>query len=155
MILVIDNYDSFVYNLARYFEREGKECCVVRNDEITVEQAAALKPEAIVISPGPCSPKEAGISVELIKKLGSTVPILGVCLGHQCIGEAYGAGIVRSEPTHGKASLIEHDNDDLFFGIPQKFMGGQSFIGYFPPHPGPLPEGRGGLKITAERKTAS
>src|SRR5689334_24908621 len=118
MILVIDNYDSFVHNLARYFECAGEKCRIVRNDRITVAEAAAMAPEAVVISPGPGSPKEAGISVELIRKLGPVMPILGVCLGHQCIGAAYGAEIIRSQPTHGKASAIQHDGKKLFQDIP-------------------------------------
>lgn len=125
MILVIDNYDSFVYNLARYFERSGYKTHIIRNDAITVEEVAAMAPEAIVISPGPCSPKEAGISVELIRKLGPHTPILGVCLGHQCIGEAYGATIVQTEPAHGKASAIHHAGLGIFEDVPQYFLAGR------------------------------
>src|SRR5262245_2883440 len=98
MILIIDNYDSFVHNLARYFECAGASCHVVRNDAVSVADAAAMKPDALIFSPGPCSPKEAGISVELIRALGPSIPMLGVCLGHQCISEAYGTDVVRSQP---------------------------------------------------------
>ncbi|MGB4057795.1 MAG: aminodeoxychorismate/anthranilate synthase component II [Alphaproteobacteria bacterium] len=125
MILVIDNYDSFVHNIARYFEREGQECLIHRNDALSVSDIEAIEPAAIVISPGPCTPKEAGISVELIHKLGARIPILGVCLGHQCIGEAYGADIIRTEPIHGQASEITHDGHDLFSGLPRTIMAGR------------------------------
>ena len=119
MILVIDNYDSFVYNIARYFECAGEACAVLRNDAVTVEQARAMAPLAIVISPGPCTPKEAGISIEIIRELGPFIPVLGICLGHQAIGEAYGAKTVRGVPMHGKASAITHDGSGLFEGLPQ------------------------------------
>lgn len=125
MILVIDNYDSFVYNIARYFECAGESCTVVRNDRITVEQAAKLNPLAIVISPGPCTPKEAGVSVELIKKLGAFTPIFGICLGHQCIGEAFGAKTVRTSPVHGMASTITHDGSGIFAGLPRTLDAGR------------------------------
>ncbi len=125
MILVIDNYDSFVHNLARYFTLAGAECMVVRNDAMTVEQAARMNPEAIVISPGPGKPQDSGISIDIIKKLGANVPILGVCLGHQCIGEAYGGKTVRGEPMHGQASNIRHDGRGIFDGIPDGFQGGR------------------------------
>lgn len=119
MILVIDNYDSFVYNLARYFGLTGQKYTVVRNNEISVDEIYTMDPDAIVISPGPCSPKEAGISVELIRKMGQSTPILGVCLGHQCIGEAYGGQTIRAaKPVHGKSSIIEHNGKDLFAGLP-------------------------------------
>lgn len=119
MILVIDNYDSFVFNLARYVERLGRTCTIHRNDMISLDEINAMSPEAIIISPGPCTPKEAGISVEAIKNFGSTTPILGVCLGHQAIGEAYGGKTSRGEtPVHGKASIIEHDESPLFQNIP-------------------------------------
>lgn len=118
MILVIDNYDSFVYNLARYFELAGKQSRVVRNDAISVQDALNLKPEAIVISPGPCAPAEAGICVDLIKAAGATIPVLGVCLGHQCIGEAYGGETVQTNtPMHGKNCDITHDGRGLFQGL--------------------------------------
>ncbi len=119
MILVIDNYDSFVYNIARYFECAGEACAVLRNDAVTVEQARAMDPLAIVISPGPCTPKEAGVSIEIIRELGSFIPVLGICLGHQAIGEANGAQTVRGVPMHGKSSAITHDGSGLFEGLPQ------------------------------------
>ena len=126
MILVIDNYDSFVYNIARYFECAGERCVVVRNDKISAQQAEMMDPLAIVISPGPCTPKEAGISVELIKKLGGHVPVFGICLGHQAIGEAYGARTVRaSSPAHGIASVIRHDGSGIFSGLPGKLGAGR------------------------------
>lgn len=118
MILVIDNYDSFVHNLARYFEREGHTVRVVRNDAITVEEVRALDPLAIVLSPGPCSPNEAGICLDIVRALGSVYPILGVCLGHQAIGQAYGGMVLRAaRPVHGKASLITHDGAGLFADV--------------------------------------
>lgn len=119
MILVIDNYDSFTYNLVQYLGELGAEITVKRNDEITVEEARALKPSHILLSPGPCSPKEAGISVALIQKLAGEVPILGVCLGHQSIGYAYGGDIIRAkELMHGKTSQIRHDGKGVFAGLP-------------------------------------
>jgi len=122
MILLLDNYDSFVYNLARYVRELGETPVVHRHDAITVDDAAAMAPSHIIISPGPCSPAEAGISTELVRRLGSTVPILGVCLGHQCIGAAYGGEIVRANrPMHGKTSLIHHQGTGLFHGLPNPF----------------------------------
>jgi anthranilate synthase/aminodeoxychorismate synthase-like glutamine amidotransferase len=122
MILVIDNYDSFVYNLARYLEELGNETQVVRNDSLTVAQIARLAPQAIVISPGPCTPKEAGISVELIRELGARIPMLGICLGHQAIAAALGGAVVRApRPMHGRTSLIHHDGTQLFSGLPNPF----------------------------------
>ena len=119
MILVIDNYDSFVYNLARYFEREGTQTKTVRNDEISMNEIIALNPMAIVISPGPCGPAEAGLSINIVKELGPTIPILGVCLGHQVIGEVYGGKTIRAnKPVHGKASQITHNRKGLFHGLP-------------------------------------
>ena len=116
MILVLDNYDSFTYNLVHYIGESGQEVLVVRNDEITIEQINDLNPEKIVISPGPCTPKEAGISIELIKN--ATVPLLGVCLGHQAIGAAFGGNIIKApEIFHGKLSEIEHNNENIFKGI--------------------------------------
>ncbi|MDP2920141.1 MAG: anthranilate/aminodeoxychorismate synthase component II, partial [Dehalococcoidia bacterium] len=110
MILVIDNYDSFVYNLAQYLGELGWEPVVYRNDRITLEKIARLKPSHIVISPGPCTPMEAGISNDIIREFGGKIPIMGVCLGHQCIGQVYGAQVVHSPvPTHGKKSLVYHD----------------------------------------------
>jgi anthranilate synthase/aminodeoxychorismate synthase-like glutamine amidotransferase len=119
VILLLDNYDSFVFNLARYFEELGREPHVVRNDAITVEGAAALEPEAIVVSPGPCSPNEAGISLDLIRALSGKIPILGVCLGHQAIGQAFGGRVARARrPLHGRASRVVHDGTGLFEGLP-------------------------------------
>ena len=123
MILLIDNYDSFTYNLVQYLSELGAEVLVKRNDQITVKEAAALKPERIVVSPGPCTPSEAGISIAIIKELGPKIPTLGVCLGHQSIGQAFG-GIVERAPIvmHGKRSAINHDAHGLFAGLPQHFM---------------------------------
>ena len=116
MILVLDNYDSFTYNLVHYIGESGQEVLVVRNDEITIEQINDLNPEKIVISPGPCTPNEAGISIELIKN--ATVPLLGVCLGHQAIGAAFGGNIIKApEIFHGKLSEVEHNNENIFKGI--------------------------------------
>lgn len=122
MILLLDNYDSFVYNLARYVRELGETPVVHRNDVLTVEDVAAMAPSHIIISPGPCSPSEAGISTDLVRRLGATTPILGVCLGHQCIGAAYGAEIVRAgQPMHGKTSRIHHRGEGLFHGLPEPF----------------------------------
>lgn len=126
MFLVIDNYDSFVHNLARYFELTNVQTDVVRNDEITLQEIKNLEPEAIILSPGPRAPKEAGICVEVIKQLGPSVPILGVCLGHQCIGEAYGHETIKAKvPMHGKASLIRHEGGGIFDGLPSPFFVGR------------------------------
>jgi len=122
MILLIDNYDSFVYNLARYVRELGEQPVVRRHDATTLEEIEALRPSHIIISPGPCTPGEAGISTDVVRRFGPTTPILGVCLGHQCIGAAYGAGIVRAgRPMHGKASQIHHDGSGLFAGLPNPF----------------------------------
>ena len=119
MILLIDNYDSFVFNLARYFRELSCAVEVVRNDRTTVDEIAALRPEAIVLSPGPCTPLEAGICVEVVRRLGPTIPLLGVCLGHQAIAAALGAEVVRApEPIHGRTSLVDHDQQRLFSGLP-------------------------------------
>ena len=119
MILVIDNYDSFTFNLVQYLGELGAELEVVRNDELTVDDIVERAPERIVISPGPCTPTEAGVSVETIQRLGPTVPILGVCLGHQSIGQAYGGMVVRAaKPMHGKTSPIRHTGEGIFRGIP-------------------------------------
>lgn len=119
MILLIDNYDSFVYNLDRYLQRLGQQTIVMRSDAMTVDAISRLGAQAIVISPGPKSPDDAGCSMEVIRRLGSSTPILGVCLGHQSIGQAYGGKIVRAtQPIHGKASSIEHDGTGLFEGFP-------------------------------------
>src|SRR5437667_247633 len=122
MLLVIDNYDSFTYNLVQYLGELGEEVRVVRNDAMTVDEIAALKPSRIVISPGPCTPKEAGVSIETIKRLAGAVPILGVCLGHQSIGEAFGGDVVRAERLmHGKTSQIKHDGRTIFKDLPCPF----------------------------------
>jgi anthranilate synthase/aminodeoxychorismate synthase-like glutamine amidotransferase len=122
MILIIDNYDSFTYNLVQYLGELGASIHVERNDQITLAEIASMRPEKIVISPGPCTPKEAGISVDLIKKFGNTIPILGVCLGHQSIGEAYGGEVVRAERLmHGKTSMIFHDGKTVYAGLPHPF----------------------------------
>ena len=121
-ILMIDNYDSFTYNLVQYLGELGAELEVRRNDAIDVAGARALAPAAIVISPGPCTPKEAGISVRMLREMAGKVPMLGVCLGHQCIGEAFGARVVRAERLmHGKTSPILHDGRGVFAGLPNPF----------------------------------
>ena len=118
MLLVIDNYDSFTYNLVQFFGELGAQMEVRRNDEVTIEDIKDLKPQRICISPGPCSPNEAGVSCEVIRQFGSEVPILGVCLGHQSIGQVYGGEIVRAEQLmHGKTSMIEHDGEGVFRGL--------------------------------------
>jgi anthranilate synthase/aminodeoxychorismate synthase-like glutamine amidotransferase len=119
VICVIDNYDSFVYNLVQYAGNLGAECVVHRNNEVTVQQVADLAPDLIIISPGPGDPADAGISVDLVRQLGATVPIFGVCLGHQAIGAAFGAHIRHAdEPMHGKCSEINHDSEGVFTEIP-------------------------------------
>jgi anthranilate synthase/aminodeoxychorismate synthase-like glutamine amidotransferase len=122
MILLIDNYDSFVHNLARYLVELGVETEVVRNDALTIEQIAARAPQAIVISPGPCTPVEAGVSLEVVRRLGPTIPLLGVCLGHQAIGMALGGRVIRApQPVHGRTSLVHHAGTPLFTGLPNPF----------------------------------
>ena len=122
MILLIDNYDSFVYNLARYVRELGETPLVRRHDALGVEDILELAPSHIIISPGPCSPKEAGISTDVVTRVGPSIPILGVCLGHQCIGAAYGGEIVRAgAPMHGKTSRIHHTGAGLFAGLPTPF----------------------------------
>jgi anthranilate synthase/aminodeoxychorismate synthase-like glutamine amidotransferase len=119
MILLIDNYDSFVFNLARYVAELGHSRLVVRNDKITLDEIATLAPSHIILSPGPCGPAEAGISLEVIARFGPRVPILGVCLGHQCIGAAYGGIVDRARrPMHGKTSPVSHDGTGVFRGLP-------------------------------------
>ncbi|MDO7635895.1 MAG: aminodeoxychorismate/anthranilate synthase component II [Porticoccaceae bacterium] len=118
MILMIDNYDSFTYNVVQYLAELKADVAVYRNDEITLAEIAALAPEKIVISPGPCTPNEAGVSVDTIKTFGGKIPILGICLGHQSIGQAFGGNIVRAkEVMHGKTSMIHHSNQGVFAGL--------------------------------------
>ena len=122
MLLMIDNYDSFTYNLYQYLSELGAEVVTVRNDQITLEDIEALAPEGIVISPGPCTPREAGISNDVIRHFGPRVPLLGVCLGHQCIGDVYGARVGRApEIRHGKTSLIYHQDAGVLAGLPNPF----------------------------------
>ncbi|MCA2982786.1 anthranilate synthase component II [Gemmatimonas sp.] len=122
MLLVIDNYDSFTYNLVQYFGALGERLEVHRNDALTVDDVGAMAPDAIVVSPGPCAPRDAGISVEVIRRYGARTPLLGVCLGHQAIGEAYGGDVVRaSRVMHGKMSRLVHDGTGLFADIPSPF----------------------------------
>jgi anthranilate synthase/aminodeoxychorismate synthase-like glutamine amidotransferase len=119
MILLVDNYDSFVHNLARYVKELGGDPLVRRNDDLTVAEVTSLNPSHVIISPGPCTPDEAGISTRLVRELGPGLPILGVCLGHQCIGAAYGGAIVRAtHPMHGKTSSIRHTGEGIFRGVP-------------------------------------
>jgi anthranilate synthase/aminodeoxychorismate synthase-like glutamine amidotransferase len=123
MILVVDNYDSFTFNLVQFLGELGASMTVKRNDEITVEDVRAMKPERIVVSPGPCTPSEAGICVELIRDMAGKAPILGVCLGHQSIGEAFGGNVIRAPYLmHGKVSLVHHDGRTVFEGIEQGFV---------------------------------
>jgi anthranilate synthase/aminodeoxychorismate synthase-like glutamine amidotransferase len=122
MILLIDNYDSFTFNLVHFLGDAGGRCEVRRNDSISVADALAMAPEAIVLSPGPCTPNEAGICVDLIAAAAGRMPILGVCLGHQAIGQAFGGEVVRAPvPMHGKLSAIHHDGTDVFSGVPSPF----------------------------------
>lgn len=122
MILMIDNYDSFTYNLVQYLGEMGEELRIFRNDKITTDEIEAMKPDRIVISPGPCSPKEAGISVETIRRFAGKIPILGVCLGHQSIGYAFGGDVVRAgRLMHGKTSMIHHEDKGIFNGMPKPF----------------------------------
>ena len=119
MVFVLDNYDSFTYNLVQYIGELGAEVVIRRNDQITVEEIAALRPESIVISPGPCTPQEAGISIELIRHFAGKVPLFGVCLGHQAMGAAFGGNVVRARNLmHGKTSPVEHDGRTIFRGVP-------------------------------------
>ncbi|HEX9997800.1 MAG TPA: aminodeoxychorismate/anthranilate synthase component II [Abditibacterium sp.] len=122
MILMIDNFDSFTYNLVQYLGEMGCDLLVKRNDEITTDEIAALNPEKIIVSPGPCSPREAGVSVETIERFAGKIPILGVCLGHQAIGAALGGNIIRAKSLmHGKTSPILHDGKGVFEGLPDPF----------------------------------
>ena len=118
-VLVIDNYDSFTYNLVQYLGELGAEVLVRRNDEVSLEEIPELYPDRIVVSPGPCTPNEVGISLEVVEK--TNVPVLGVCLGHQAIGQAYGGRVVRGEPVHGKTAKILHDGERVYRGLPQGF----------------------------------
>ena len=119
MLLMIDNYDSFTFNLVQYFGELGQQVHVVRNDAITVDEAMALKPSAVCVSPGPCSPAQAGVSIEIIQRMAGVVPVLGVCLGHQAIGEAFGGKVVRAKTImHGKTSPVHHHNVGVFKGLP-------------------------------------
>jgi anthranilate synthase/aminodeoxychorismate synthase-like glutamine amidotransferase len=123
VILLLDNYDSFVHNLARYVRELGGDPLVRRNDGLTLNEISTLAPTHIVISPGPCTPVEAGVSVEVVRRFGPTIPTLGVCLGHQCIGAAYGGRIVRAgRPMHGKTSRISHEGTGIFRGLPSPFV---------------------------------
>lgn len=122
MLLMIDNYDSFTFNLVQYFGELGEEVRVVRNDELDVAGIRALKPARIVISPGPCTPNEAGVSVDVVRELGPSIPLLGVCLGHQSIGQAFGGAVVRAKAImHGKTSLMHHRGGSVFAGLPDPF----------------------------------
>jgi len=122
MLLMIDNYDSFTYNLVQYLGELGADVRVHRNDQVTLEQITAMAPEKIVISPGPCTPNEAGVSIDTIKAFAGKVPILGVCLGHQSIGQAFGGRIVHARSImHGKTSMIHHGNSGVFHGLPEPF----------------------------------
>ncbi len=122
MVLVIDNYDSFTYNLVQYLGEMGVEMQVHRNDQISLEQIRALHPERILVSPGPCSPRESGLSNDIIREFGRSLPVFGVCLGHQCIGHTFGAQVVVNyRMMHGKTSLIRHNGRDLFEGVPSPF----------------------------------
>ena len=126
MILILDNYDSFVFNIVRYCEELGATTRVMRNDAVSVEEITALEPDAIIVSPGPCGPHEAGVSLPVIQNLSGRVPILGVCLGHQCIGKAFGGVVTRAErPMHGLASKIDHEGTDVFSGLPNPFQAGR------------------------------
>ncbi|HKW87379.1 MAG TPA: aminodeoxychorismate/anthranilate synthase component II [Candidatus Acidoferrales bacterium] len=122
MILLLDNYDSFTYNLAQYLGQMGEKLEVRRNDEISLDEIARLRPERIIISPGPCTPREAGVSVPLVQRFAGKIPILGVCLGHQAIGEAFGGKVIRAAKVmHGKTSKIHHDRRTIFRQLPQDF----------------------------------
>ena len=126
MILIIDNYDSFVFNIARSFRELGEDVVMRRNNAINTAELAGLAPDAIILSPGPCSPNEAGASLDIIRAFSGKIPILGICLGHQCIGQAFGAVITRAaEPMHGIASAIHHDATGLFANLPNPFMAGR------------------------------
>ncbi|MCP3441257.1 aminodeoxychorismate/anthranilate synthase component II [Bradyrhizobium sp. CCGUVB14] len=126
MIVIIDNYDSFVFNIARYFRRLGEATDVIRNDAISVSDIVLRQPHAVVISPGPCSPTEAGISTSIVRELSGHVPILGICLGHQCIGSVFGGTVARARrPTHGRSSYLTHNGGGLFDGLPSPLCVGR------------------------------
>ena len=126
MLLLIDNYDSFTYNVAQYFGELGCALLVKRNDQISLEEVAALAPRRICISPGPCTPREAGISKDIVLRFGPKIPVLGICLGHQCIAEAYGGKIMRASTlVHGKSSMIKHNGSGLFTDLPTPFAAGR------------------------------
>lgn len=125
MILLIDNYDSFAHNLARYLRQLGQDVAVVRNDEMSVAEIRTMNPAAIVLSPGPCTPNEAGICLHVVEQLHSTIPMLGVCLGHQAICQAFGASVIRTAPVHGRASEVQHRGHSLFDGLESPFMAGR------------------------------
>src|SRR5437763_9001590 len=123
MVFVLDNYDSLTYNLVQYLGELGAEVVVRRNDEVTVDEIGAMEPDGLVLSPGPCAPAQAGVTVDAVKRWGSTIPILGVCLGHQAIGEAYGGVVVRADRVmHGKTSEIEHRSEGVFAGLPSPMV---------------------------------
>ena len=145
MIVLIDNYDSFVHNLARYVRELGGEAVVHRNDALSVEEIEAMRPSHIIISPGPCTPAEAGISTDVVRRLGAAIPILGVCLGHQTIGAAYGGDVVRAaRPMHGKGSPVTHDGTSVFAGLPSPLWVARYHSLVI--DPGSLPPG---LRVTA------
>ena len=122
MLLMIDNYDSFTYNLVQYLGELGAEVRVHRNDQIGLDQIERMNPSRIVISPGPCTPNEAGVSMDVVKRFGGRIPLLGVCLGHQCIGQVYGGTVQRAKAVmHGKTSLVHHEGEGVFAGLPQPF----------------------------------
>jgi anthranilate synthase component 2 len=126
MLILLDNYDSFVHNLARYFQRLGQRTMVIRNDAMTADEIIGHHPNAIVVSPGPCTPEQAGCSIDLVRRAKGKIPLLGVCLGHQAIGAAVGARIVRAkEPMHGRASRIRHDGSSLFSNLPNPLLVGR------------------------------
>lgn len=126
MILMIDNYDSFVYNLVQYLREMGREVAVHRNDKISLDQVERMRPRHIIISPGPCTPDEAGVSLDLIRQFAGKIPILGVCLGHQAIGQAFGGRVVRAgRPMHGKTSAVSHDGRGVFAGLPRSLVVGR------------------------------
>ncbi|MCA6112957.1 anthranilate synthase component II [Bradyrhizobium cenepequi] len=126
MIVIIDNYDSFVFNIARYFHKLGEATAVVRNDAVSVNDLASLKPRAVVLSPGPCTPLEAGVSIAVVRELSGHVPILGICLGHQCIGSVFGGRVARARhPMHGRSSYVTHDGRGLFKDLPSPLCVGR------------------------------